>query len=407
MVSKITEDDPPLTDKEGSDIPVVLNFVVSTPENREGAVRAGLLLGEHLKSQVDVDVVKMEGTYDDELAEALNVEFSTVRPHRGVRNFCNRIFDSSQNYANTFLWFDFDPPRSITEYDIIHIHNSVPLLGMIQIAVKARFHNVPYCVTTHGISKIPDLPEQMEMSWPVRKGFQLGYLHPYYRVLKYATHLFALSNQDAESLRTLFPGQSISVVSNGVQSNPTGSSNNSSSLVNSIPPRYLLFVGKIRRSKGVADILTAYKNIKSDISLVVVGPPQNDILVEELEATDNVHYVGYVDKETLNSLYNNADLFVFPTRSDVFPLVTLEAMAAATPVVATNIGGIPEQITDDVGVIIPPEDPIMLSNTIEDLLNSPQVRKEMGQQAVKRVEKEFSWNSVADQVASQYREIIY
>lgn len=407
MVSEVTKDESASLDKEGSDIPVVLNFVVSTPGNREGAVRAGLLLGEHLKSEVDVDVVKMAGNYDDELSDELNVEFSTVRTYRGIRNLCNRIFDSSQNYANTLLWCDIDPPRPITEYDIIHIHNSVPLLGMIQIAVKAWLHNVPYCITTHGISKVPDLPEQMDMSWPVRVGFRFGYLRPYYQVLEHATHLFALSNQDAESLQTLFPEQAVSVTPNGVKPNSTGSSNNSSSLADlPISTRFILFVGKIRESKGIADILTAYRNLKSDIPLVVVGPAQNDTLVEELENTNGVQYLGYVDKETLDSLYNNAEIFVFPTRSDVFPLVTLEAMAAGTPVIATNIGGIPEQITDEVGVIVPPEDPIALSNKIDELLNKSDERQEMGQQAIERVKEEFSWNSIANQVATQYQEIM-
>jgi glycogen(starch) synthase len=165
-------------------------------------------------------------------------------------------------------------------------------------------------------------------------------------------------------------------------------------------------VGKVRESKGTADLLTAYKKLKSDIPLVVVGPPQNNVLVEELETTNGVQYLGYVEKSILNSLYRDAALFIFPTRSDVFPLVTLEAMAAATPVVATNIGGIPEQITEEVGAIVPPEDPTVLANTIVKLLNNPEKRRTMGQQALEKVRAEFSWNTISHQVATQYQEII-
>jgi len=384
-------------------VPTVLNFVVSTPDNREGAVRAGLLLGQHLKSIVNVDIVKMAGDYDEELKNELDVEFNTVQTRTWFRNICDRIVNSPKNYANTFLWFDLETPRPLSEYDVIHIHNSVPLLGMIQIAVKARRRGVPYCITTHGISKIPELPDQMSMSLPACLAFRSGYLKPYFTILRYADHLFALSEQDAELIQKWFPEQSVSVTPNGVQPN---SSKDAFSVDLPVSDRFILFVGKIRESKGVTDLLNAYENLDLSIPLVVAGPPQNNSLVRKLEETDRVHYLGYVEKEQLNSLYHTAEIFVFPTRSDVFPLVTLEAMASGTPVITTNVGGLSEQITDSVGIRVPAESPFQLAKAMETLLTKPKLRQKLSQNAKERVSNEFSWSAVAADVAAKYKEII-
>jgi glycosyltransferase involved in cell wall biosynthesis len=397
---------PSIEDRQSSinrTMPAILNFIVSTPQNREGAVRAGLLLGQHLKSIVDVDIVKMAGDYDEELKDELDVEFNTVQTRTWFRDLCNRLVDSPKNYANTFLWSDLETPRPLSEYDLIHIHNSVPLLGMSQIAVKARRCGTPYCITTHGISKVPELPDQMSMSPPARLAFRIGYLKPYFKILQCADHLFALSERDAEFIQKLFPEQSVSVTPNGVQPN---SSKDSFSVEIPVSNRYILFVGKIRESKGVPDLLSAYQNLDGDIQLVIAGPPQNNSLVRRLEETDGVEYLGYVEKDKLDCLYRNAELFVFPTRSDVFPLVTLEAMASGAPVITTNVGGLAEQITDNVGVRVPPESPSQLAKAIEDLLKEPTRRQNLSQNAKERVNNEFSWSAVANDVANKYEEIL-
>jgi glycosyltransferase involved in cell wall biosynthesis len=386
--------------------PKVLKVVISTPENREGAVRAGLLLGEYLKSYVDIDVVKMAGNYDDALADELETEFCTIETRTWMRDVCNLFFGSSKNYANTVMWCNFEPPLPISEYDIIHIHNSVPLLAMIQIAVTARAQGIPYCVTTHGISKVPELPDQMGMSWPIKQAFKFGYLRPYYWVLKNATHLFALSNQDAELMYELFPDQSVSVTPNGVKraGDPKSPAPKESGIT--VPETYMLFVGKIRESKGVSDLLEAYRAIETDIELLIAGPEQNHVLVEELKGTDGVNYLGYVEKETLDELYMQTDLFVFPTRSDVFPLVTLEAMAAGTPIISTKVGGLPEQISDDVGILVPPESPQQLADALSELLTHPERLAELGEHSIQRVQNEFSWDSIATDVADKYTELM-
>lgn len=84
------------------------------------------------------------------------------------------------------------------------------------------------------------------------------------------------------------------------------------------------------------------------------------------------------------------DLFVLPSRSDPFPLVVLEAMATGLPVVATAVDGITEQVTDDTGLLVQPEDVCALAEAIVELLRSPVRRAQMGTAARRRVDERFT-----------------
>jgi len=384
----------------------VLNVVIATPEARGGAIRAGLLLGDHLTTYVDVDTVKMRGDHDELLSRELNLQnrFSATPSRTVFRDLANLALDTSENYENTMIWTELRTPRSLQTYDLVHIHNSVPLWGLLIVVLRCRQAGVPYVMTTHGISKVPQLPRNMYMSRFQQIIFEYAYLKPYKYVLQHACHLIALSETDEERIRGYFPSQSVSVIPNGVLLD-SGETDQSESKPR-IPEgqSMILFVGKIMESKGISDLLDAYHRLETDCTLLAVGPPENERLVERMESTDfvDIRYLGYVDRQDLHTLYHDADLFVFPTRSDVFPLVTLEAMASGTPVVSTTVGGIPEQITESTGRLVPPESPDRIAAAIDKLLSDDRELERMGEAAARRVTDEFSWDSVAMKTAEVY-----
>lgn len=399
------------TDSRHRDGLSVLNVVIATPKARGGAVRAGLQFGAHLDGQVSVNTMKMQGDYDDILADELGLKepINQLPSHTFLRDICSRLINSDQNYSNALIWTKLNPPQNLQSYDLVHIHNAVPLAGMLSVAVHCWFAGVPYCVSTHGISKIPDLPESMEMPTPVALIFRLGFLQPYWWVLRNAAHLFALSERDAARLRRRFADQSISVLPNGVTPNPPSKDAadvvaERTSIASSTP--LLLFVGKLLASKGVADLLTAYEQLDNSARLVLVGPLSDQRFADQIDEIDGAEHLGYVDQLLLDNIYQRADVFVFPTRSDVFPLVTLEAMAAQTPVVTTSVGGLSEQVTDQTGVLVPARSPERLAIEIDDLLADDERRALMGEQAFKRVQEHFSWERIAMQAAAEYDRII-
>ncbi|WP_256546765.1 glycosyltransferase family 4 protein [Halobellus inordinatus] len=388
----------------------VLNVVISTPENREGAVRAGLKLGDHLDGFIDVDTVKMKGKYDELLLDELQVEgaFYTTPSRTVLRDIGNWVIGSDENYENTLIWTELSTPRPLSEYDLVHFHNAVPLGGLLAATMRCRLAGVPYVITAHGISKIPELPQSMNMSRIQKLAFKYLFLKPYMYTLRHSSHLIALSNHDREMLKELFPTQSVSVIPNGV-SIPDDTVEQPP-ITNEISPDIpvLLFVGKIISSKGIDDLLTAYQKIEKESIMLVVGPLIDDEYESRLNNFDDgdLRYLGYTNQESLEWLYKRADIFTFPTRSDVFPLVTLEAMAAGTPIISTRVGGIPEQISNRTGVLVPPEEPEELAINIEALIEDSARREKMGLAARQRVEEEYSWEGVAHKTVALYMQIL-
>lgn len=387
----------------------VLNIVISTPKARGGAIRAGLQFGDHLMAYTDVDTVKMRGDHDELLADELDLkhEFHTTPSRTFFRDIGDFLVGSNSNYENTVIWTELSTPKPLSEYDLAHIHNAVPLWGLLAASIRCRGARIPYVMTTHGISKIPELPRSMNMSSSQTILFENAFLKPYRYVLRNAEHLFALSERNKERIDETFSGTSSSIVPNGVPLNRDGSDARLADLELPEDRPLLLFVGKISQSKGVEDLLEAYQNVSTECTLVVAGPPADEYYVERLRQFDymDVRYLGYTDYGILQALYRRADLFVFPTRSDVFPLVTLEALAAGTPVISTTVGGIPEQITHDTGVLVPPKQAGELAHVIDKLLEDDSRRIAMSDAAFSRAETEYSWDAVARKTANVYERI--
>jgi len=391
----------------------VLNVIVSTPESRGGAIRAGLQLGEHLGHYVNVDSVKMAGEYDKMLVNELDIKgnFSTIPSRTVLRDIARSVINTTVNLENTIIWTELSTPKPLKDYDIVHVHNAVPLWGLLSVTLKCRMAGVPYVMTTHGISKLPNLPDDANLSAVHSLIFNQLYLKPYLNTLKNAAHLFALSEGDRQRLAECVPGQSVSVVPNGVSINQIGKRTQevvAKELQLDPSKPLLLFVGKIMESKGVPDLLEAYERMDVDCTLLVVGPSKDKGLVDRMDEFpgSDIKYLGYTEKEQLDALFQLSDLFVFPTRADVFPLVTLEAMAAGTPIVTTNVGGLPEQITNQTGILVEPEDPEAVANAVEGLLQDEDQRRTASEAARERVRTEFSWETVARKTATTYLDIL-
>ena len=104
---------------------------------------------------------------------------------------------------------------------------------------------------------------------------------------------------------------------------------------------------------------------------------------------------------------NACDFFVLPSLSEGVSFVAKEAAACQLPVVASDIGAIPELVVDNkTGLLVKPENSASLVEAISLLIEKPQLRKEMGLEARRLVEKKFSWPVQAKLVASFYKEAI-
>jgi glycosyltransferase involved in cell wall biosynthesis len=128
-----------------------------------------------------------------------------------------------------------------------------------------------------------------------------------------------------------------------------------------------------------------------------------------------------VPKSDVIALYSQASLFVCPSVYEPFGIINLEAMACGTPVVASAVGGIKEVVVSgETGLLVPfeargatdfePRDPEQfardLAAAMDGLLSDPDLRRQMGQRSRKRVERLFSWKSIARRTYDFYQSLI-
>ncbi len=121
-----------------------------------------------------------------------------------------------------------------------------------------------------------------------------------------------------------------------------------------------------------------------------------------------MEYIKAKDKGDARVFANNLHIGGFPDGKLVgSPVVNPEALACGTPIVGTNVGGIPEIVIDEVtGLLIPPNDPIELVNAIQRLLEDKDLRGRCGGQDMMLVEQSFSWTVITKKLCVIYEEMI-
>jgi glycosyltransferase involved in cell wall biosynthesis len=163
----------------------------------------------------------------------------------------------------------------------------------------------------------------------------------------------------------------------------------------------ILNVAAYEPKKGLDILIRAFAMIvqagESKLCLVLVGVDRGirgelEALAASLGARERVLFFADVSHSRLHPFYRAAQVFCLPSRSEPFGLVLLEAGAFALPVVASRIGGIPEIIShEETGLLVSPEDPALLAETLLHLLQNPAERVRLGEALKKRVRAEFTW----------------
>jgi glycosyltransferase involved in cell wall biosynthesis len=174
----------------------------------------------------------------------------------------------------------------------------------------------------------------------------------------------------------------------------------------------VLFVGRLRYYKGLEYLIEAMREL--DATLVVVGSGPMAAawqgLVRNWSLTDRVFFAGEVPDAELPAYYQAADVFVLPAsqRSEAFGLVQLEAMAAGTPVVSTELGTGTSFVNRDgeTGLVVPPRDSQALVRALRRLLAQPELRRQMGERGRQRVLGRFTVDRMVDDIIDVYESIL-
>jgi phosphatidylinositol alpha-mannosyltransferase len=175
----------------------------------------------------------------------------------------------------------------------------------------------------------------------------------------------------------------------------------------------LLFVGRHEPRKGLLDLLKAYRILRKtgcNCRLLIVGTGPLGREARRYVATrrlQGVEFLGRVSDDEKAQLYRTADVYVSPaTGGESFGIVLLEAMAAETPIVASDIHGYKGVLRRGrEGLLVPPREPKELAAAIARLLRDDELRAEMGRAGAARAQ-EFSWERVTAKVDDFYGQVI-
>jgi glycogen synthase len=181
----------------------------------------------------------------------------------------------------------------------------------------------------------------------------------------------------------------------------------------------LVFVGRVETIKGpdtAIEALAILKNLipKTLVSLDIIGTGSPDyleylkLLTARFDVDDRVSFLGKLDSGEVFRRYQNYDILLFTSRwQEPFGRVIIEAMAQGLPVIATQVGGVPEIINDkENGLLVPSDNPESLANAIQLLLFSQGLAARISQNAFRTIVERFTIEKVAAQIEAYMANLI-
>ncbi len=396
---------------------VLATIVVPPHMTVSGGARAAEHLSIALLEHCDVSVASMmNGAGIDAKSGAGSVTRLPVRtwlpPVVPWSRFSNR-------YSTLFYRSDLPAIVRNGDFDLVHIHNPMPAHEMERVAKACIDRGTPYVVSTHGFNEVANGGKVYGFDAARRLAWRALVESPVARVVARANGVFALSAADFEIVRKMgFTGSELSIVSNGVAMPARVSARADASILErlGIPPAKApetitcMFLANHTPNKGLPVLLEAFAGLERPFLLIIGGEKRADADYEayarRCRPGQQIIVTGRLGDDEVGAALRRSDLFVFPTLADTFPLVVLEAMAHAVPVLATRVGGIPHQVTAECGVLVAPNDATALRAAVDTLAMQPEHLAVMGSRARNRVASHFTWTKAASDAASAYERIL-
>jgi glycosyltransferase involved in cell wall biosynthesis len=171
----------------------------------------------------------------------------------------------------------------------------------------------------------------------------------------------------------------------------------------------VLYVGGVNLRKGSHDLLNAFEKLdhpKKSLTLIGGVSPEMASPLKIAKIKSNIIELGTVSQVELKKHYSTAHVFVLPSIEDGFGMVMGEAMACGCPVICTTNTGAHDIVDEGInGFVVPIRDPDAITDRMQLLANSPDLRANMSQAALEKVKNLGGWNDYGDRIAEVIREL--
>lgn len=273
-------------------------------------------------------------------------------------------------------------------YDVCLAFSTVPA-GGVALGLW-RMHGLPFLVRVGG----PDIPGFEE-----RYALVTRLMGPLIRqIWRSAQVVIAKCQHEQMMVKNAFPGARIAIIPNAVDSDKFRPA--TEKVLQGDRSIRLLCVARLIPRKGQDQLLEATRLLKDRgcdrFKVVLVGEGDTEAHLkaraEKLGILDKVDFRGYVPREEMPQVYAGADVFVLPTANEGMSVATLEAMASGLPLVVTRASGL-DELVDGNGYTFAKGDVTGLAGILEKLIQSAQLRQEMGARS-RRLSEQFGWEEV-------------
>lgn len=233
-------------------------------------------------------------------------------------------------------------------------------------------------------------------------------------VFKNADVVIALTNNMKKEIQKIYK-RKVVIVPNGVdirQFENLDKGKIRKELKISKQKKVILFVGRLHSIKGVKYLIQAIKiilNKDKNVKLLIVGDGDErknlENLCKNLNLENHVTFVGEVSPEKVPKYMVASDIFVLPSLSESFGIVNIQAMYCGLPIVATNVGGIPENVIDQInGFLIEPRNEYQIAEKVILLLNNNELREKISENNKEKASN-YSWERVVEKLEKLYETI--
>lgn len=282
------------------------------------------------------------------------------------------------------------------DYDLVHVHH----LGKAALRMATAKTSAFFVYTSHD----PKLVSQYKL--PLKRMMATRF------VVSRADAMVVLSNVEMNYMEKLFGKYHTKfvVIQNGFPSKVFFCKDSN---IPSKAPCRMLFVGQLIPQKGFDVLLKAFKNVSmsKEIELQVVYQTSEletyyKNMTTQLGIEKKVHFLGFKSAYELAEIYRNADLFILPTYAEALPSVITEAMMCGTPIIATDVAGIPEQV-GKFGILVKPGDTESLTFAIFQALEHMADLKAQAIEGSNYAKAKFSIEMMLQKHIRLYQELLF
>ena len=297
--------------------------------------------------------------------------------------------------------------KNLKQFDMVHLHEFRTLQNAAAYKYLTKY-KIPYIPSAHGSVLRLMGKEFLKMLFDKSIGF---------KILKSAKRVIAVSNIEVEQyIKMGVERDRISLIPNGINisefENADKVKGNFRRAYKLSDKKILLFIGRLNAIKGIDFLLNTFAILTKDIKdtiLVIAGPDdgyKNEIerRINLLNINDKVLLIDGLYGEDKISAMKDADMFIYPSRHEIFGIAPLEALMCGTPVIVTDNCGCADFLREaNGGIVVKYQDISGLLDSIQNILDKKEEAKKLASNGMELVQRQFNWNEITKDMIKLYK----